>query len=124
LGAVFAELLYFVIFENAEGFAGEVWTIDIGRVEDVAEFVAVKAIEVSIVSIEFSLNEATALRVPNEGFTVVTHVLGEGLEIPGGVSKLKNTRRNEVDICLAIALRRNDRKLFKYSRRHISEDII
>lgn len=75
MGTVFAELFDFVVFENAEGFAGEV------GVEDVAEFVA---------------EVGTALWVPDAGVAVVAHVLGEGLEIPDGVGEFEDARGDEV----------------------------
>ncbi|WP_197064825.1 hypothetical protein [Leptolyngbya sp. KIOST-1] len=53
MGAVFAELFDVVVFEAAEGFAGEIGAVDVSGVEDVAEFVAGEAIEVGVVGIEF-----------------------------------------------------------------------
>jgi acetyltransferase-like isoleucine patch superfamily enzyme len=45
LGAVFAVGFDFFFFEDAEGFAGEVGAVDVGGVEDVAQFVAGEAVE-------------------------------------------------------------------------------
>jgi hypothetical protein len=58
LGAVFAELLHLVVFEDTKGFAGEVGAVDVGGVEDVAEFVAGEAIEVDIVGINFGVENS------------------------------------------------------------------
>lgn len=37
LGAVFAELLNFITFQDAEGFTREVWAVEVGRDEAVAQ---------------------------------------------------------------------------------------
>jgi len=67
LGAVFAVLFDFVVFEDAEGFAGEVGAVDVGGVEDVAEFVAGEAVEVGVVGVEFGAEVGTTVWVPGEG---------------------------------------------------------
>jgi len=51
-GAVFAVLLLFFFFEDAEGFAGEIGTIDILRIEDVTEFITGEAIKLGVISIK------------------------------------------------------------------------
>ncbi len=67
MGAVFAELFDFVVFEDAEGFAGEVGAVDVAGVEDVAEFVAGEAVEVGVVGVEFGAEVGTTVWVPGEG---------------------------------------------------------
>ncbi len=67
MGAVFAELFDFVVFEDAEGFAGEVGAVDVAGVEDVAEFVAGEAVEVGVVGVEFGAEVGAAFWIPDEG---------------------------------------------------------
>ena len=43
-GAVFAELLFFLAFEDAEGSAGEIGAINILGIEDITKFVTGKVI--------------------------------------------------------------------------------
>ncbi len=119
MGAVFAELFDFVVFENAEGFAGEVGTVDVGGVEDVAEFVAGEAVEVGVVGVEFGAEVGTALWVPDEGVAVVAHVLGEGLQIPGSVGEVEDARGDEVDIGTGIVFRWDNWQLLKNEKIHM-----
>ena len=111
MGAVFAELFDFVVFEDAEGFAGEVGAVDVGGVEDVAEFVAGEAVEVGVVGVEFGAEVGTAFWVPDEGVAVVAHVLGEGLQVPGVVCEFENARGDEVDVGTAVCFWGNYRQL-------------
>ena len=111
MGAVFAELFDFVVLEDAEGFAGEVGAVDVGGVEDVAEFVAGEAVEVGVVGVEFGAEVGTALWVPDEGVAVIAHVLGEGLQVPGGVGEFEDAGGNEVDIGATVVVGWQDREL-------------
>ena len=102
LGAVFAVFFGFVVFEDAEGFAGEVTSVDVGGIEDVAEFVAGQAIEIGVVGVKFGSESGTTIGVPDKGCAAVGHVLGEGLHVPSGVDEFEDSGGDEVDVGLGI----------------------
>ena len=60
-GAVFAVEAGFFFLEDAEGFAGEVFAVDVFGIEDVAEFFFGEAVEFGVVGVELGTeNGATA----------------------------------------------------------------
>ena len=120
LGAVFAVFCGFVVFEDAEGFAGEVASVDIGGVEDVAEFVAGQAIEICIVGVEFGAEGGATFGVPDPGCAAVAHVLGEGLHVPGGVDEFEDAGGDEVDVGLSIGFGWENGELFYDEEVHVS----
>lgn len=112
MGAVFAVFFGFVVFEDAEGFAGEVASVDVGGIEDVAEFVAGEAVEIGVVGIEFGAEDGTSIGVPDPGCAAVAHVLGEGLHVPGGVDEFEDAGGDEVDVGLGIGFGWENGELF------------
>ena len=67
MGAVFAVFFDFVVFQDAEGFAGEVVAVDVGGVEDVAQLVAIEAVEFGVVGVELGADDGAAGFVPAKG---------------------------------------------------------
>jgi len=67
LGAVFSIFFDFVVFEDSEGFAGEVWAIDIGGIEDIAQFVTGESVKFGVFGIEFGAEDCSSVFVPDEG---------------------------------------------------------
>ena len=52
------------LLQHAEGLAGEVWPVDICRVEDVAQLVAGQAVELGDPRIQLGADQGAALVVP------------------------------------------------------------
>ena len=73
--------------------------MDVGGVEDVAQFVAGQAVELGVVGVEFGAQQGTALGIPREGRAVVAEVAGEGCEVVGGVGEFEDAGDDEVEIC-------------------------
>ena len=104
-GAVFAVLAEFFVFEDAEGFAGEVAGGgaggiagrvervgdffagvedvfqfaggEVGGVEDVAELLAGEAVEAGIVGIQLGAQDGAAVFIPAEGGTLIAHIFSK-----------------------------------------------
>src|SRR6266508_4703080 len=64
--SILAELFDLFLLEHAEGLAGEVRPVNVGRVEDVAQLVAGQAVELRDARVEFGADVRTALLVPAE----------------------------------------------------------
>ena len=64
--AVLAELADFVVLEHAEAFAGVIGAHHVGGIEDVAQLIAIEAVEVGIEGIEFGSSQNTALAIEEE----------------------------------------------------------
>ena len=112
LGAEVAVEAEVVVFEAAEGFAGVVGAVGVGGVEDVAQFVAGEAIEAGVVRVEFRAEQCPAVGVEGEGRAFVAEVRCPAPQGMGGVGELQHTRDNEVEVSLAVGVRREDWKLF------------
>lgn len=67
LGAVFAVLAEFVVFEDAEGFVDAAGATDVFGVEDVAHIFGVESVEVADDGIELCLEDGAAVGVEDEG---------------------------------------------------------
>ena len=61
-----AVLADFLFLEDAEGFRGVVGALQVGGVEDVAQFVATEAVGAGIEGVEISAQNSTAILIPGE----------------------------------------------------------
>ena len=59
---------------------------------DVVDVVFLDAVEVEERGVQFAAQKESAVFVPLEGWSIIATVLGKGLEVPGGLDQLKNTR--------------------------------
>ena len=106
LGAVLTELAEFVGLEHAEGFAGVIGAHHIGGIKDVAQLIAIEAVEVGVVGIEFGPQQGAAFGIEAEGWAVVAEVFGPGLEVVCGVGELEDAGLDEVDGGLGVGARK------------------
>src|SRR5206468_12005789 len=72
--AVLPKLPKLFLLQHTKGLRGKVRPIDVGRVENVAQFVAAEAVEVGVDSIEFGTKVRSTHFVPCEGRAIVAEV--------------------------------------------------
>lgn len=78
LGAVFAVGSDVLALDDGEG------------LHDVIDVVAGDAVEMEVGGVEFSAEKEAAIFISAEGRIVVATILGEGLQVPGGVGEFED----------------------------------
>ena len=98
--AIFAELSDLFLLEDAEGFAGVVFAVNIGWVEDVAQLLLVETVEFRVPRVKLGAEYRPPLRVEHERLALISQRLRPAFQRVGGVGKLKDSRHNEINIVL------------------------
>ena len=100
--AIFAELSDLFLLEDAEGFAGVVFAVNIGWVEDVAQLLLVETVEFRVPRVKLGAEYRPPLRVEHERLALISQRLRPAFQRVGGVGKLKDSRHNEINIVLRV----------------------